>query len=103
LASFSGRDIAPLDGIIGSNDYFQKYVKGGREFDYIRERRIDYVAIFLTEPPAVLLSHSEAPRLPDWSSLGVRRLWENRNIPVAVAAKRTVAGAVGWYLLRLGD
>jgi hypothetical protein len=102
LASFSGRDIAPLDGIVGSNDYFQKYVKGGREFDYVREHRIDYVAIFLTEPPAVLLSRSEPPRISYWSELGVRRLWENRNIPVTVAAKRAVADDVGWYLLRLG-
>ncbi|MGC9315453.1 MAG: hypothetical protein ACP5G4_07470, partial [bacterium] len=31
FAHFSGRDIAPLDGIIGSADYFENYVKQGRE------------------------------------------------------------------------
>jgi hypothetical protein len=67
FAAFSGRDIAPLDGIVGSNDYLQKYVKAGKEFGYIRERGIEYIAVYLPEAPAAILSRDAPPSLSYWS------------------------------------
>lgn len=102
LAHFSGRGVVPLDGIIGSNEYFEGYVRPGRELDYLAETAVSYLAIFLPYAPATYLAAPDAPPITQWSDLGLLRLWQWRDTPMRALAARTIndAGA-GWYLLEL--
>lgn len=101
LAEFSGRQVVPLDGVIGSNRYFEDHVRTGREMDYLRRRGVRFLAIYLTRPPDALLSGVE-PRLANWSQLGALRLWEAReHVLGVVSARPTHVDGRGWYLLEL--
>ncbi|HEY2733362.1 MAG TPA: hypothetical protein VGI70_05230 [Polyangiales bacterium] len=101
LAATSDRDIVPLDGIIGSESYFQNYVKAGREFDYIRARHVKYVAIYLETPIEQLIAQHEAPT-GDWRSYGTLRVWQHRAaIKRVVLAEPVLSTGGAWYLLEL--
>lgn len=102
FAQFSERPIVPLDGIIGSQDYFESYVQHGCELSYLADESIPYLIIWLGAPPQEMLAAAEPPPITDWSDLGLLRLWQYRHVPMRVVEARLVneAGA-GWYLLAL--
>jgi hypothetical protein len=103
LAHFSNRQVIPLDGIIGSQAYFEAYVQPGRELDYLRDHNVRYLAIALYDAPEQILARDEAPGAPTWSTIGPQRLWEQRHrLAVRAAAERPYATSRGgWYLLEL--
>lgn len=74
LAYFAQRPVFPLDGIVGSDRYFQEVVKPGKEIDYARAQGLDYIVTSFA-PPEVVAS-DQPPELSSWSELGVLRLWE---------------------------
>jgi len=45
LSEFSGKNIVQLDGVIGSSEYFENYLKNGKELDFLREHNIRYVVV----------------------------------------------------------
>jgi hypothetical protein len=99
FAEFGDRTVIPLDGVVASNTYFETYVRTGTEIDYLAEREIRYLAIYLTGNPDELLAGA-SPRIGSWSLLGVVRLWENRHLPMrVVAARQTNTQGTGWYLI----
>jgi len=101
FAQFCDRQVVPLDGVIGSNDYFQNYVKSGLQIDYLRERNIRFVAIYLRQRPDALLSMESEPKV-GWAFLGMRRLWQNRNSVERVVSARPVSpDGAGWYLIEM--
>ncbi len=102
FAQFSNKLVTPLDGIIGSNDFFQQYVKPGREFNYVLERSRPYVIVFLTAPPDHLCTQPKPSTTP-WY-LGMTRVWERGQAGVRILAARPVnAEGGGWYLLELKE
>ena len=103
LAHFSNRQVIPLDGIIGSQAYFETYVQPGRELDYLRDHNVRYLAIALYDAPEQILARDEAPGAPTWSTIGPQRLWERRQkLAVRVAIERPYSTSRGgWYLLEL--
>lgn len=101
FAQYSGREVVPLDGVVGSNDYFQTYVKNGREIDYLRERKIRFVVVYLRQRPEVLFSMESEPAI-EWPFLGIRRLWQNRRSVERVVSARPVSPqGAGWYLIEI--
>jgi hypothetical protein len=76
FASFSGLDIVPLDGVIGSHAFFADYVKSGREIDYLREHRVRWIVVHARKAGDIL--GSKKPKAPTWSEIGQLRLWEAR-------------------------
>lgn len=97
---FSGRDVIPLDGVIGSRAYFDSYVREGRELDFVRERRAAYLALHLPIPPEELRAQAEPPPIRSWADLGTLRLWQHRDVPWRTVAARTFTErGGGWYLI----
>ena len=104
FAQFGDRPVTPLDGIAGSNRYFEEFVKPGREYRYMQENEIPYVAIFLYKHPLDLFSRG-APRGRKWSFAGVQRIWDMKEHFEEVVAFRgtfehQAGAAIGWYLLK---
>jgi len=99
---FSGRDVIPLDGVIGSQAYFESHLKAGREFGYLEERRAAYLALFLPIPPEQLRSLERSQVIRSWADLGTRRLWEQRGVSWKSVSERpfTRRGG-GWFLIEL--
>jgi hypothetical protein len=106
FAQFSGRLVTPLDGVIGSNAYFQEYVVPGRELDYMLEREIPLLATLLPMWP----DSSTTPArwrtwfhqdLPHWTRLGVQRLYERDHELLTRLLSARVVGKEqgGWCLL----
>ena len=104
FAHFSGRDVVPSDGIIGSNAYFRDYVRTARELDYLAEKRVRYLAIRLFDGDYERITRpgpgSDPPRIRQWDNLGIQRLYDHRHL-----VRRTVAirplGDGGWFLFEL--
>jgi len=109
FAQFSGRLVTPLDGVVGSNEYFQNCVKERRELDYLLERRRPYLATLLAMWPDSSVS---PPRwrtwfhqdLPHWTRVGAKRLYERHDeLQMALLSARVVSeGEGGWCLLAIG-
>lgn len=100
IAWFGGLQTVPLDGVIGSDAYLERYLMQGREFDYLNERGIDHVVALLPDGPEMLFADSP-PDVPSWSRLGLLRLWERRHDLSVVARSTWLPGEGGWYLLRI--
>lgn len=102
FAQFSKRQVVSLDGIIGSNEYFQRYIKTGREIDYMLEENIKYLAIYFDRNFDDLISGGK-PKIEIWSMLGMQRLWENQDFIIQVHSTRLLnSEGAGWYLLEIG-
>ena len=93
FASFSGLDVVPLDGVIGSQEFFNDYVKTGKEIDYLRERGIRWVVVSAPRPGAV--TGDKKPKVREWSGLGRIRLWEVRD------DLRHANSRGGWHIFEL--
>jgi hypothetical protein len=104
FAHFSGRDVVPSDGIIGSNAYFRDYVKSARELDYLREKQVRYLAIRLFDGDHERITQpgraSAPPRIRQWDNLGIKRLYDNRHLVRRTVAVRPL-GDGGWFLFEL--
>lgn len=100
FAEFSNRSIIPLDGIIGSEEYFTDYLQKGREMDYLFEHSAEYVVIYLKKLPGGAFS-DKAPAVFDWTVLGTRKVWEYRHISKIIAARTWGTDQTGWYLIQL--
>ena len=101
FAQYGERQVIPLDGIIGSDEYFQNYVKSGNEFKYASEQDTIFLAIYLDRDIETLIS-GENPNIKIWSMLGIQRLWENKASIVQIHSKRLInPTGVGWYLLEM--
>ncbi len=102
LSYFSGRDVIPLDGVIGSRAYFERYVREERELDFAREHGVAYLAIQLPVSPEELRVRPDPPEIPGWGELGTLRLWQNRDVAWrTVAARPFNERGAGWYLIEL--
>lgn len=102
FAQFSGKFVTPLDGIIGSNDFFQQYVKPSRQIDYILERSRPHVIVFLTASPDRFYAQPELSLTP-WD-IGTIRVWELGAEAVRILAARPInSEGTGWYLLELKE
>ena len=75
LAGVTDLDVTPLDGIIGSNAYFEDYVKEGRELDYAFEQKLAYIVV--NGNPKRFLG-SKAPKVDRWSTMDTYKLWQHR-------------------------
>ena len=95
FAGFSGLDVVPLDGVIGSEAFFRDYVQTARELDYLRERGVRWVVVYSHRASDLL--EERKPRVPEWSSLGRARLWQAR------ADLEHVHSNGGWRLFKLKD
>ncbi|MBD3337196.1 MAG: hypothetical protein GF355_16915 [Candidatus Eisenbacteria bacterium] len=102
FAQFSQRLVTPLDGVIGSNAFFEEYVRSGREIDYILERNRPYLAVFLPTPPQHFFAQPQV-QIPYWTRIGLRHLWESRTKTAirTVAARPVSRHGSGWYLLEI--
>lgn len=100
FAQFGDRPVTPLDGVAGSNRYFQEFVKTGREYQYMRENDISYIAIFLFEPPLELFEKAE-PQVRKWSFASVQRIWDmQEHFEEVVSFRGTSEAGAGWFLLK---
>ena len=100
LAQFSGKMIIPLDGLVGSNEFFQTYVKTGRQFDYLLEQPEAYLAVYLPVAPEYLSAKTLA-HLHPWN-LNVEKWLANGDISFKVLASRPLnSEGAGWYLLKI--
>ena len=100
FAQFSGRTVIPLDGVIGSNEYFQNYVKTGRELNFLVENSVEYIAIYLNEFSDGRFTETK-PTIGNWAQIGTERLWEQRNFLQVVASRPLNSKGTGWYLFKL--
>lgn len=99
FAHFSGRDIAPLDGIIGSADYFENYVKLGRELHYLRDKGIKYLAVHLNRP---LSDVGQKDGLDHWAGRGEMLLRKNKGFIRRQLSSRVLdSSGRGWYLFEI--
>lgn len=100
FAQFSGKLVTPLDGIVGSNDFFNNYVKPGRQLSYILERSRPNLIVFLPQSPDHLYTKSR-PNVDPWQ-IGTIRLWEHGEASTRILAARTLnPKGPGWYLVEL--
>jgi len=102
FAAFSDRPVVPLDGIVGSREQFDRYVRPGRELEALGPARPAWVALYLPRGPREL-DGAAAPPVRHWTERGLLRVWEARREGLQVRAARPVdSSGAGWYLLRLG-
>jgi len=99
FAHFSGRDIVPLDGIIGSEEYFENYVKHGRELEYLQEKGVKYLAVHLNRP----LNHvGQIDGLDHWAGRGEKLLRENPDFIRRQLSSRFIEeNSRAWYLFEI--
>lgn len=103
FAQFSGHPTTPMDGVIGSEEYFEKYIKTDRELDYLRDQGIDYFVLYLEEPLQDVLANDTAPRIASWTHIGTLRVWQNQHQLNVVSIRPTRQNGAGWYLLHVID
>ncbi|MBD3236514.1 MAG: hypothetical protein GF330_07410 [Candidatus Eisenbacteria bacterium] len=102
FAQFSDRPIVPIDGVIGSADYFRDCVRPAREIECLIERGIRYLILWLPGELEAFLALPQMGPVP-WPRLGMVRLWEWRD-RLRIEERRTWqvdTGGGGWYLLEL--
>lgn len=100
LGVLSQHPILPLDGIIASPEYFDEWVRPGRDLDWLLARHEPHLAIYLHGSPEALLRSEGPPPMPRWNRLGELRLWSRRDCGPRVLARhprRDVDGP-GWVL-----
>ena len=101
FAQYSGRPIIPLDGIIGSDEYFQQYVKTGNEIKFIRENGVKYLIVYCHKNIDSVLS-TDKLTMNDWAMRGIQLVWENKNDIAGVLSRRLIQpNGEGWYLLEV--
>jgi len=103
FAQFCGHPTTPMDGVIGSEEYFEHYIKADRELDYLRERGIDYVVLYQEKSPQELLASRIAPRIDSWTHIGTLRVWQNHRRLNVMSVRPTHRNGAGWYLLHISD
>jgi hypothetical protein len=100
IAYFSRRNIVPLDRVIGSDRYLQKYLKKGKELEYLFENSGTYLAIYLNTSPKTLCAQKKYS-IPHWVHLGETRLWEHCHWPFEAVSYRSLGpSGQGWYLIK---
>jgi len=98
IAHFSGMPTVPMDGIVGSNDYFQNYVKTGREIEYLLERGVRHLVVHCPKAPIILFRTKPVPT--SWAREYLVRLWRYRHRLRTVAHEPRGVGR-GWYLFEI--
>jgi hypothetical protein len=105
LAYFSMAPIAPLDGIISSQSYFENYVKTGRQLDYALEHGIDNLLVLLMPAEVEAIRSARVPTHLVWSKDYIRLLARSGmdiEFIGAWPASSDEAQAASWYWLKLG-
>ena len=99
FAHFSGRDIVPLDGIIGSEEYFENYVKQGRELEYLQEKGVKYLTVHLNRP---LNEGGQIDGFVHWAGRGERLLRENPDFVRKQLSSRFIGqDGKAWYIFEI--
>ncbi len=75
FAAFSGLPVTPLDGVIGSNTYFEEAIKGGHEVEWALDHGVNLIISYGS--PKQLLGR-KPPRPQWWSFVSQRRIWDQR-------------------------
>jgi len=102
LAYFSNRPVLPLDGIIGSEEYLERFVTRGKELEYARARGVRYVVV--ADMPLDVLYARGAPEIRNWANIGKLRLWQDCVfVKGLVAVHADPKTKNGWYLYELTD
>jgi hypothetical protein len=104
LAYFSKAPIAPLDGIISSQRYFENYVKAGKQLDYALEHGIDNLLVLLMPAEVEAIRSGQVPTHLVWSKDYIRLLAQSgMDIEVAGTwpASSDEEQAASWYWLKL--
>jgi hypothetical protein len=109
LGAFMERPVIPLDGILGSGEFFERYIRTGNELDYLLQDRPDsatrpnaLLALYLHRSPETILAANTAPYRDQWNRLGESRIWEYRDCPLEVVDRYPVkTKGNGWYVFRL--
>jgi hypothetical protein len=92
FAELSEADVTPLDGVIGSNAYFDEVLKTEGEVAFMRTEGIRYVVMAANGKK---LLGARRVRAPLWSDLGRERIWAGRD------AFRVVFQRGAWTILEL--
>jgi hypothetical protein len=100
IAQFSGMPTVPMDGVVGSNDYFQNYVKTGREIEYLLERGVRHLVVHCPKAPIILFRDKPVPT--SWAREYLVRLWPYRHRLRTIAHEPRGVGG-GWYLFEITD
>jgi hypothetical protein len=104
LAYFSKAPIAPLDGIISSQRYFDNYVKTGKQLDYALEHGIDNLLVLLMPAEVEAIRSGQVPTHLVWSKDYIRLLARsglNTEVANAWPASSEEIQAASWYWLKL--
>lgn len=104
LGALSGRPVLPLDGIISSPEYFEEWVRTGRDLDWLLAHPSPTLAIYLYQAPERLLEAPAPPNVPHWNRLGELRLWSRRDCgPRIVARHPRRDDGKGWYVISFDE
>lgn len=102
FAQFGGHPVAPLDGIIGSPQYFRQYVQTDRVPEYLLQHAPCYLLLYLDAPPEQIINGPE-PLIRHWSFLYLHDLRRYRDAmqvrTVTSRCFRSDGRRMGWYLL----
>ena len=104
LAYFSKAPIAPLDGMISSQRYFDNYVKTGKQLDYALEHGIDNLLVLLMPAEVEAIRSGQVPTHLVWSKDYIRLLARsglNTEVANAWLASSEETQAASWYWLKL--
>jgi hypothetical protein len=104
LAYFSKAPIAPLDGIISSQEYFEGYIKTGKQLEYMQKHGIDNLLVVLTPAEVESIRSEHVPARLVWPKDYIRLLAQNRvNVEVAGVWPTATeeAQSAFWYWLKL--
>jgi len=76
LAGVTDLDVTPLDGVIGSQAYFEEAVKTGGEIDYALEHGLRYILV--NGNPKSFMGKRK-PKASRWSTTDLLKVWERRD------------------------
>ena len=76
LAGVTDLDVTPLDGVIGSQAYFEEAVKTGGEIDYALNSGLRYILVH-GNPKSFL--GKRKPKPTRWSTTDLAKVWERRD------------------------
>jgi hypothetical protein len=100
FAQFSGTDVTSLDGVIGSDAFFEEHVKAGTEIDYLLEHGCRDVVIWLPHGLDEVFA-DVPPKIVAWSGYGPWRMWHYRDRLHVLFSRPYGKAGEGWYLLRI--